>query len=57
MKEKNPTKVGSSLEELVLDSDTPKHENKYKKIEDIIEVIEAIIDAKRANQNKNRGNL
>ena len=57
MNEKNPTKVGASLEELVIDSQTQKSENRYKHIEDIIELIEAMIDAKSVNQNQNRGNL
>jgi len=46
MNEKNPTKVGASLEELVIDSEKHECENRYKHIEDIIELIEAMIDAK-----------
>jgi hypothetical protein len=57
MEDKNPTKVGATLQELVLDSENYKYENKYKPIEDIIELIEAMIDAKKVNQNQNRGNL
>lgn len=57
MQDKNPTKVGATLQELVLDSENYKYENKYKPIEDIIELIEAMIEAKKANQNQNRGNL
>jgi len=57
MEDKNPIKVGATFQELVIDCERYKYENKYKPIEDIIELIEAMIDAKKVNQNQNRGNL